>query len=224
MSPEPSQGLGQVLLGLGKEPLYWLVLFFPLTLVLEFVHVNALWVFVVSAVAIIPLAGLIGRATESLSASLSPALGGLLNATFGNAAELIIALFALRRGPELYPLVKASLTGSIIGNVLLVMGASIVAGGLYYHKQQFNRTAASVGATLLVLASIGLILPAVYYHVLWVRSGLRPEGSPQIRSLSLEIAGILAVIYILNLIFMLKTHRELFSQQAASSDGREEQP
>src|SRR5204863_1650863 len=113
---------------------------------------GGLWVFLASATAIVPLAGLMGRATDSLARALSPSIGGLLNATFGNAAELIIALFALARGPEMYPLVKASLTGSIIGNVLLVMGISIVAGGLRFRRQEFNRTAAGMGATLLALA------------------------------------------------------------------------
>src|SRR6185312_14494157 len=160
-----ARGLWAAVRGLSREPFYWLLLALPLTVVLDLLHVSALSVFLASAVAIVPLAGLMGRATESLARTLGSGIGGLLNATFGNAAELILALFALARGPEMYPLVKASLTGSIIGNVLLVMGASIVAGGFYYRKQRFNRTAAGMGATLLALASVGLIMPAILYHL-----------------------------------------------------------
>src|SRR5437016_6457916 len=115
----------------------WLLLACPVAIALEVAHAGDLWIFLVSCLAIVPLAGLMGRATESLAESLGPGIGGLLNATFGNAAELIIALFAIARGPHMYPLVKASITGSIIGNVLLVLGASIFAGGLLYKKQTF---------------------------------------------------------------------------------------
>lgn len=196
--------------GLLREPLYWLILAFPLALALTSLHAGALWTFLAAAVAIIPLAGVVGRSTESLSVWLSPALGGLLNATLGNVAELIIALFALQHGPKLYPLIKASLTGSIIGNVLLVMGVSIVAGGLMYPKQVFNRTVVGVSATMLVLASIGLIMPAVYHHVFRAAAGPHPGAWPEFQSLSVEIAIVLACIYALSLVFMLKTHRELY--------------
>jgi Ca2+:H+ antiporter len=216
--------LAAAVLGLCGEPLYWLLLALPLTAALELLHAGSLWTFLASAVAIIPLAGLMGRATESLSESLNPAVGGLLNATFGNAAELIIALFALRRGPEMYPLVKASLTGSIIGNVLLVMGAAIVAGGLYHRKQCFNRTAASMGATLLALASVALIMPAILYHVGRARPGAAEEGQRRLESLSEEIALVLAVIYLLYLLFTLVTHRDLFSGEEADSPAATRHP
>src|SRR5207244_1921360 len=98
----------------------------PLAVVLEVVHAPPLWVFLVSCVAVIPLAGLMGRATENLAETMGAGLGGFLNATFGNAAELIIALIALSKGPDKHELVKASLTGSVIGNILLVLGLSIV--------------------------------------------------------------------------------------------------
>ena len=133
----------------------WLLLllvFVPIALVLEHVvHAGALAVFLTSAAAIIPLAALMGRATEQLAERLGEGVGGLLNATFGNAAELIIAIVALRAG--LFDLVKASITGSIIGNVLLVFGASALWGGLKYQRQQFNQTAAALSATLLVLSA-----------------------------------------------------------------------
>ena len=102
--------------------------------------------FLAAGAGVVPLAGLIGKATEALAARSGAGVGGLLNATFGNAAELIIAIVILSRGPALYPVVKATLTGSIIGNLLLVLGASILAGGLQYRRQKFNRTAAGVGS------------------------------------------------------------------------------
>src|SRR4051812_4872298 len=114
-------------LGLLREPLYWLLAAVPIAVVLEVLHAPDVWIFAVSCIAIVPLAGLMGRATENLADSLGAGVGGLLNATFGNAAELIIALMAVRKGPHMYHLVKASLTGSIIGNILLVLGVSILA-------------------------------------------------------------------------------------------------
>src|SRR5690606_9113793 len=122
---------------------------------------GAVAVLATSALATIPLAGLMGRATEQLAERLGEGVGGLLNATFGNAAELIIAGLALHAG--LYDLVKASITGSIIGNVLLVYGLSALVGGFRFRSQTFNRTAASLGGTLLVLSAIGLVVPAIFH-------------------------------------------------------------
>lgn len=218
-------GLGAALRDLSRAPLTWLLLVMPVAVALDVLHAGAIWAFLASALAIVPLAGLMGRATESLARGLNPGVGGLLNATFGNAAELIIALFALARGPELYPLVKASLTGSIIGNVLLVMGAAILVGGISYRKQRFNRTAASMGATLLALASVGLVMPALYHHLFAAQGGGNGEGTRRVESLSEEIAVVLAVIYGLSLVFTLVTHRDLFSgeeDQAAQAGPRPE--
>src|SRR5436190_13298507 len=114
--------------------LNWLLLFLPIAAVLELTHASPPWIFVTSAIAVIPLAGWMGRATEHLAARFGAGIGGLLNATFGNAAELILAVLALRRG--LVEVVKASITGSIIGNLLLVAGASILAGGIKYRQQR----------------------------------------------------------------------------------------
>jgi len=196
---------------LRKEPLYWLLLAMPVAVALELSHVSDMWVFIASCVAIIPLAGLMGRATENLAETMGAGVGGLLNATFGNAAELIIGLMALAKGPAMYPLVKASITGSIIGNILLVLGLSIVAGGIRYKKQDFNRTAASMGATLLALAAAALVVPTLYYYVFRVGGDLSAAEVRNIESLSEEIAVILAVIYILSLVFSLKTHHHLFA-------------
>src|SRR5207253_8039501 len=141
-----------------------LLVFVPAAIVLEYlVHAGPVYIFVSSSLAIIPLAGLMGKATEHLAEKLGQGLGALLNATFGNAAELIIALMALRAG--LFDVVKASITGSIIGNVLLVLGMSVLVGGLKYPRQQFNTAAAMLGSTMLALSAIGLIMPAVFHFI-----------------------------------------------------------
>ncbi len=204
-------GLGAACRTICRQPLYWLLLAMPVAVGLRLTSEDGLWVFIVSGLAIIPLAGLMGRATENLAETLGAGVGGLLNATFGNAAELIIALIALSKGPQMYPLVKASITGSIIGNILLVLGLSILLGGLKYRRQVFNRTAAGMGATLLALASIGLIMPTFHFYLL--QSGAAPgtQDAHSLETLSEEIAVILAVIYVLSLIFSLKTHRHLFA-------------
>lgn len=180
-----------------------LLLFIPVAAALAFVKADPLFVFAASALAIIPLAGLLGRATEHLTAHVGAGLGSLLNASLGNAAELIIALAALREG--LHDVVKASLTGSILGNILLVLGASMIAGGLKYKRQKFNQTAAGMGASLLLLAAVGLIIPALF-HFTASSQGARIE-----HELSLDIAIVLFLIYGLSLAFSLKTHRHLFA-------------
>jgi Ca2+:H+ antiporter len=210
-------GVGTALGGLTKQPLYWAVLAVPVAAGIKMMQAGDLWVFVFSGLAVVPLAGLMGRATENLAASLGAGIGALLNATFGNAAELIIALLILWRGPEMYPLVKATITGSIIANVLLVLGMSILIGGLSYRKQVFNRTAASMGATLLALACIGLIMPTLYYYVFHAGTQLSGEELQNVEFLSEEIACILAVIYLLSLVFSLWSHQHLFG-------GSEEEP
>lgn len=207
---------------LKSEPLYWLLVAVPLAAGMEFGHANELWIFIVSGVAIVPLAGLMGRATENLAETMGAGLGGLLNATFGNAAELIIATIALWKGPAMYPLVKASLTGSIVGNVLLVLGLSLLAGGLRRQQQFFNRTAAGMGATLLALAASGLVMPTLYYYV-------APSGASDDRTvehLSEEIAALLALVYLLSLVFSLKTHRHLFAgpEDELPTTGERHQP
>lgn len=194
---------------LAAHPLDGLLVAFPLAIALWLGNLGDIGVFIASGVAIIPLAGLMGRATESLAATLGPALGGLLNATFGNAAELIIALAAVAKGPQMYPLVKASITGSIIGNVLLVLGASFLLGGLRFKFQHFNRTAASMGATLLTLATAGLMMPTLYYHVFAASLPLQPSQMHTVQLLSDEIAVVLAGVYLLSLVFTFVTHRSL---------------
>ncbi|HEX3870160.1 MAG TPA: calcium/proton exchanger [Pirellulales bacterium] len=212
-----------------REPLNWLLLAMPLAAVLEAQGASDLWVFIASAVAIVPLAGLMGRATESLSERLGPSVGALLNATFGNAAELIIAMVALSHGPEMYPLVKASITGSIIGNILLVLGGSMLAGGLRHSRQRFNRTATGNAAVMLVMACIGLTMPTLHYYLFQLSEATAPGGMHEVEMLSEEIAVILAIVYCLNLVFSLVTHRDMFratvpvdEQGAIHSEAHEE--
>ncbi len=193
-----------------------LLVFVPVTLGLEWFHANPLAVFVSSALAIIPLAGMLGRATEHLTAHVGAGIGGLLNASLGNAAELIIALAALRSG--LHDVVKASLTGSILGNILLVLGASMVAGGLKYERQKFNQTAAGMGASLLLLAAVGLIIPALFHFT------AADRGAAIERELSLEIAIVLFAIYVLSLVFSLRTHRHVFAGEPHDPSDLGEQP
>jgi len=148
-----------------ESPLNLLLVCVPAAFVLHAMEVGQTWVFAVSCAAIIPLAGLMGKSTEVIAHRLGPGIGGLLNASFGNAAELIIAVVALHKG--LVEVVKASITGSILGNVLLVLGASFFAGGLRHERQKFNATAAGMSATLLALAAIGLLVPAMFHaHLL----------------------------------------------------------
>jgi Ca2+:H+ antiporter len=202
--------IGDALRGAVREPFNWLLLAMPVAVGLELFHVSPLWKFLVSGLAVIPLAGLMGRATENLAQTLGAGIGGLLNATFGNAAELIIALLILSHGPEMYPLVKATITGSIIGNALLVLGMAILFGGLSHSRQVFNRTAASMGATLLALASVGLIMPTVYYYLFRAGATLSTQELHNVEYLSEEIAGVLGFTYLLSLVFSLRTHQHLF--------------
>jgi Ca2+:H+ antiporter len=191
-----------------KPSLDWLLVLVPVSIAIRYVPAlnNDVALFICAGLAIVPLAGLMGKATEHLAAHVGQGVGGLLNATFGNAAELIIALMALHKG--LVGVVKASITGSIIGNMLLVFGLSAAVGGSRFAHQKFNRTAASSSVASLALAAVALLIPTVFH----VSSDARPEGwSPVIEQrLSLAIALILFVTYLCTLVFSLKTHCDLF--------------
>jgi Ca2+:H+ antiporter len=189
--------------------LNFLLVFVPVPILGHFLGWAPTIVFVTACLGIIPLAGLMGKATEYLSERVGTGVGGLLNATFGNAAELIISFAALRAGLE--DVVKASITGSIIGNVLLVLGASMLAGGLKYQTQTFNRIAATTSATLLALAAISLTVPAVFHF------SQRPHQISETR-LALAISIILFATYVLSLIFSLKTHKEHYQGESAPTD------
>lgn len=190
--------------------LYLLLIFIPVAVLLELLQANPLLVFITSGLAIIPLAGLMGEATEQLACDVGAGAGALLNASFGNAAELIIALMALREG--LHDVVKASITGSILGNILLVLGLAMVAGGLRFPRQRFNATAAGMGASLLLLSAVSLVVPALFHFT------AADRGPSVERQISLEIAVVLFGIYILSLVFSLRTHRHLFAGENDATD------
>lgn len=191
-----------------KPSLDWLLVFVPLAIGLRYVPgwQNQTALFIVSALAIIPIAGWMGHATEQLAHRMGAGIGGLLNASFGNAAELIIALMALRAGH--IEIVKASITGSIIGNLLLVLGVAIFAGGLRYKVQKFNKTAVRACCTALILAAAALVIPTIF-HLTAARSpgGWTPEAE---QKLSLAIAFVLIATYGAILLFSLVTHKQLF--------------
>jgi Ca2+:H+ antiporter len=192
---------------------YLLVPFIPIALIFELAHVAAVPTFFASTLGVIPTAALMGRATEELAARAGPGIGGLLNVTFGNAPELIIALFALNAG--LHEVVKASLLGSILGNALLVLGAAAFVGGLGRDRQYFDRSAASAQTTMLMLAVAALVMPAIF--AIDKGEGLPSPGAEivdynsTVEYLSLAVAIVLILTYVAGLWFSLKTHRDLFN-------------
>ncbi|HEY3434392.1 MAG TPA: calcium/proton exchanger [Solirubrobacterales bacterium] len=199
---------------------YLLTPLIPVAVALEFAHASATVIFIVSALGIIPTAALMGRATEELAAKSGPGIGGFLNVTFGNAPELIIALFALEAG--LQEVVKASIVGSILGNMLLVLGAAMLVGGLRRDKQIFNRTSAGVQMTMLMLAGGALLMPAIFELV-------EGQGLPSptaesvnygstVEHLSLAVAIVLIATYVAGLFFSMKTHRSLFNPEYEEED------
>lgn len=196
-----------------------LLIFVPIAIALEFLASDHhLLIFIASSLAILPLAGRMSHATEQLAERMGEAVGGLLNATFGNAAELIIALVALRAG--LHQVVEASIVGSIVGNMLLVFGAAMLAGGIRYPEQSFNPRGARSQATMLILSAIALILPASFEAV---------EGTTAVLyRLSAWISIALLVVYALYLVFSLVTHPALFrgayEAEAVAPEGVADQP
>jgi Ca2+:H+ antiporter len=195
-----------------RPSLNWLLIFLPITIWAEHFRPDShRLIFFSSCLAIVPLAGLLGRATEHIAARAGEGLGAFLNATFGNAAELIIAVVALKAGQ--LDVVKASLTGSIIGNVLLVLGASFLAGGLRHRIQAFNVRGAEAQAASLAVAAVALFVPSAFHAV-----GGSTTGPSTVEHLSVSIAGVLLVVYSLSLVFTLRTHRELFSS-ATNEEG-----
>ena len=202
---------------------YLLVPFIAIAIVLELAHASASIVFTTSALGVIPTAALMGRATEELAARSGPGVGGFLNVTFGNAPELIIAFFALREG--LQEVVKASLVGSILGNVLLVMGAAMLVGGLKRERQYFDRTAANTQSIILLLACVALIMPAIFELVI---GGSLPKPTDEskhfpndLEAMSVGVALVLLATYVAGLIFSLRTHKDLFNPETDDEEGGE---
>jgi Ca2+:H+ antiporter len=199
---------------------YLLTPLIPAAVALDLAGASAGAVFVASALGIVPTAALMGRATEELAARSGPGIGGLLNVTFGNAPELIIALFALGQG--LHEVVKASIVGSIIGNILLVLGAAMLAGGIGRERQTFSRTGASVQTSMLLLAAAALLMPAIFELVegkgLPLPGAERIDYGGSVEHLSLAVAIVLIATYVAGLFFSLKTHRAIFNPEYGSED------
>jgi Ca2+:H+ antiporter len=194
----------------GKNLLRASLVFVPVSLWLGMSHASPTWVFVTSCLAVLPLAGLMGEATEHLTHRTGPGIGGLLNASFGNAAELIIAFVALWAGEK--EIVKASLTGSIIGNILMVLGAAMLVGGWKHKELRFSRMAAETGSSMMVLAVVALVIPAIYAVVSEHR---HPEHT---ESISFDISWVLIFTYAASLFFSLKTHQHLFAGEGADDE------
>jgi Ca2+:H+ antiporter len=217
-APPTERGKPFLLTGEGWP--YLLVPLIPVAIILEFLHADAVAVFAASALGVIPTAALMGRATEELAARSGPGVGGLLNVTFGNAPELIIALFAL--GAGLHEVVKASVVGSILGNILLVLGVSMLVGGASRDRQRFEPRAASAQSLMLLLATVALIMPAIFQLV--AGGGLPNPADKAIefpgdlQTLSVGVALVLLVSYAAGLWFSLKTHPHLFNPSHDEED------
>ncbi|MGI0489079.1 calcium/proton exchanger [Pantanalinema rosaneae CENA516] len=195
----------------GKYLLSSLLIFIPISIAAQYLGWGSLVVFITSGLAIVPLAAWMGTATEEIAVVVGPSLGGLLNATFGNATELIIALVALNAG--LIDVVKASLTGSIVGNLLLVMGLSMFLGGLRYKEQEFQPIVARVNASSMNLAVIAILLPTAANY-----AAKFPIPEATIQSLSVAVALVLIAVYGLTLLFSMKTHTYLYDAGVAQQE------
>ncbi|HEX4344381.1 MAG TPA: calcium/proton exchanger [Solirubrobacteraceae bacterium] len=222
-TPSAAAGLRGFLLSGSGWP-YLLVPFIPIAIALDLAHADAVLIFVAAAAGVIPTAALMGRSTEELSRRAGPGIGGFLNVTFGNAPEIIIALFALHKG--LQEVVKASLIGSILGNILLVMGAAMLVGGIKRERQKFNATAASVQSSMLLLAAVALVMPTIFQLVHGgglPRVGVeRVSFGPDLEQMSAIVAVILLLSYAGGLVFSLRSHRALFNPTADSEEHTDE--
>ena len=195
--------------------LYPLLIFLPVAVIGKFVGFSEPILFACSALAIIPMAGLMGKSTDVISCYTGQRIGGLLNATFGNATELIIAFVAMKAG--LFDVVKASLAGSVIGNILLVLGMSMLAGGIKHKTQRFSRLSLNNTASMLLFAVLGLSIPAIFTHTM-------PESSltTQFEGLSIIIAILMLIVYGMQFVFSFVTHKALFEETLMGDD--EEKP
>jgi Ca2+:H+ antiporter len=192
--------------GMPRPSVYWLLVFVPVSLVFEFVLKQPVAIFATSCVAILPLAALLGRATDELAIHSGPRVGGLLNATFGNITELIISILLVAAGE--FTVVKASLIGSIVGNLFLVLGASILAGGLRFREQEFSVRSAGVHSSSLLLAVAALLMPAIFVNT-------TPSTPSQRLVISAVVAVVLILLYGAALLFTLVTHVHLFRAPAS---------
>jgi Ca2+:H+ antiporter len=197
-----------------KPNIYWLFAFIPIAIVLERSHASAPWIFFSAALSIVPIARLIGNSTEHLSTYTGDAVGGLLNATFGNLPELIIATIALKEG--LHVMVLASVAGAILANLLLAMGVSFFLGGIKFHNQDYNATSVRLYSSMMMIAVISLTIPSGFHALAGDRA---PSGSENL--LNLILAVVLLIAYVLYLFFMIKTHSDFFKSEGAPGHGHE---
>jgi len=194
----------------------WLFIFIPVAVVLEHAWPQAhTWIFFAASLAIIPIAGLIVHATEHIASRTGDAVGGLLNATFGNAPELIIAVVALKAG--LFDMVRASLIGAILANLLLALGVAFVLGGMRYHNQEYNAGATRVYSSMMLIAVISLVVPSAFNRFFSSEATMRQE-----EFLNLGMVVVLLIAYGLYLLFMLKTHPEFFSGATTEGEHHDE--
>lgn len=197
-----------------KPSIYWLFSFVPITLVLEQSQASAPMIFFSAALSIIPIARLISMSTEHLAAYTGEAVGGLLNATFGNLPELIIAMVALKAG--LHEIVLASLAGAILANLLLAQGASFLVGGIRHHNQEYNPASIRVYSSMMMIAVFSLLVPSSFHKVFGAEHVTTNENS-----LNIAISIVLLVAYVLYLVFMLRTHKEFFKAEGGSDEEHE---
>ena len=192
--------------------LYILLIFLPVTIVGKLMGLSDPLLFACSSLAIIPLAGIMGKSTDVIACYCGQRIGGLLNATFGNATELIIAFVAMKAG--MFDVVKASLAGSVIGNILLVLGMSMLCGGIKYKTQSFNRNSINITSSMLLLSALALAIPAIFTHAL-------PERSltTTFEGLSVIIAILMLLVYVMQFVFVFVTHRQLYEETIISDDG-----
>lgn len=193
--------------------LKFLLIFIPISFIAKFMNASGTIMFLLSCASIIPLAGLLGEGTEEISFYSGPKIGGFINGTFGNSTELIISFFALKKG--LFEVVKSSIAGAVIGNILLVIGASMLAGGLKFKSQKFNKQVAEVTSSMLLFAVIGLCIPALFTHS--VDADLL---NTKYEGLSLFVALVMFIIYCLSLYFSFKTHKHIYAIDESPSEGK----
>ena len=193
-----------------KPGIHYLYLFIPITLALEYSHASAPMIFFSAALSIIPIARLISTSTEHLATYTGDAVGGLLNATFGNFPELIIAIIALKAG--LHEMVLASLVGAILANLLMATGMSFFLGGLKYRNQEYNSVSTRVYSSMMMIAVISLTVPSAFHRV----AEQLPSGNEN--KLNIYLSVVLLIGYILYLVFMLKTHKDFFKSHAAEEE------
>jgi len=200
-----------------KPSITWLYAFIPITVALEYAHVPDPVLFFSAALAIVPIAGLIVQSTEQIAHRTGDAIGGLLNATFGNAPELIIAVVALKAGN--HELVRASIIGAILANLLLALGIAFLLGGVRNHTQEYNPAASRVYSTMMLIAAVSLAIPSAFSRFFSTGEPIREEGL-----LNTGLAIVLLAAYALYLVFMLKTHPEEFASASHGDSGHEEGP